>query len=295
MQNRTSKAQFAAIVGIVVNIILAIVKGIAGVIANSRALIADALHSASDIVSSIAVLIGIRAAQKPPDSEHPYGHGKAENIAALIVAIILIIVGFEIMLDSIRAIWENNLDKTGILSLYVIIFSIIAKELLYQYKYRLGIKINSPALVADAWHHRSDAFSSVIALIGIGLAIIGNEMNLSYFQLFDPIAGALIAIIIMWMGFKVAKDAVSVTLETVLSKEETEPYVHTTFGIDGVKRIDGLYARTHGSYVIIDIKISVNPTITVDEGHDIAVKVREKLLDIHDDVQDVHVHVNPYH
>ncbi|MGM8216090.1 cation diffusion facilitator family transporter [Bacillaceae bacterium W0354] len=295
MNNRSSKAQFASIVGIVANIILALIKGIAGLIANSRALIADAFHSASDVISSIAVLVGIRAAQKPPDSEHPYGHGKAENIATLIVAILLVIVGFEIMLNSVKAIWAQNFQKTSILALYVVIFSIIVKEALFQYKFRLGKKINSPAIIADAWHHRSDAISSVIALIGIGVTIAGDKMAIPYLQYFDPIAGGLIAIIVMWMGVKIGKDAVSVSLETVLDEEKTKPFEETTKNIEGVQRIDALNARTHGSYVIIDIKISVNPNITVDEGHAIAARVKEKLISDHEQVQDVYVHVNPYH
>lgn len=122
MDQRYSKAQFASILGIIANLLLAIIKGVAGVLTNSKALIADAFHSASDVVSSFAVLIGIRAARKPPDPEHPYGHGKAENIATLIVSILLIIVGFEILLDSVQSIWDRTTQQTSIYALYVVIF-----------------------------------------------------------------------------------------------------------------------------------------------------------------------------
>ncbi len=182
MENRTKKAQFASIVGIVANLILAVVKGIAGVIGNSKALIADAFHSASDVVSSIAVLVGIRAAQKPPDPEHPYGHGKAENIATLIVSILLVVVGVEILLDSISTLFSDEQSETGMIALYAIIFSLIVKEALFQYKKRLGDKINSPAIIADAWHHRSDAISSLIALAGIGAAMIGSHYDLPFYS-----------------------------------------------------------------------------------------------------------------
>jgi cation diffusion facilitator family transporter len=295
MNDRFQKAQFASIVGIVVNLLLAIVKGLGGILGNSRALLADAFHSASDVISSIAVLVGIRAAQKPPDAEHPYGHGKAENIATLIVSFLLVVIGFEILLDAVSAIWTDSESHASVFALYIVLISILVKEALFQYKYRLGRKINSPAIIADAWHHRSDAISSVIALAGIGLSILGTNYNMPYLQYFDPIASAIIAVIIMWMGFSLGKEAVKVSLEIVLDDDEAEKFMDTVNNIDGVKRVDSLQARSHGSYVIIDTKISVDSQITVDEGHDIAKNVKATLISEHEEIQDVYVHVNPYH
>ncbi|GAB3800558.1 cation diffusion facilitator family transporter [Virgibacillus kimchii] len=295
MNDRFQKAQFASILGIVANLVLAVIKGIGGVMGNSRALIADAFHSASDVISSIAVLVGIRAAQKPPDSEHPYGHGKAENIATLIVSFLLVVIGFEILMDAVSAIWSNTQSYTSIVALYIVLFSIFVKEALFQYKKRLGKKINSPAIIADAWHHRTDAISSVIALAGIGLSIWGANYNIPYLQYLDPLAGAIIAVIIIWMGFSLGKEAVKISLEIVLDEEETKKFIDTVNSIEGVKRIDSLHARSHGSYVIIDTKISVDSQITVDEGHDIAKNVKEALISGHEETQDVYVHVNPYH
>ena len=295
MTNRYRQAQRATIIGIVVNIILAIIKGIGGIMGNSRALIADAVHSASDVISSVAVFIGIRAAQKPPDREHPYGHGKSENVATLIVAILLVVVGFEIMYNSISSIWAETANEvTSMMVFYIIIFSLVIKEVLFQYKYRLGRKISSPALIADAWHHRSDAISSAVALVGVGLTIIGSRFDIPYLVYFDPIAGAVIAIIIMYMGFQLAKEAVSMTLEVVLNEDETRDMMNTVKGIEKVVQIDSLSARSHGSYVIVDIKISVDANITVEEGHRIARNVKQKLIKEHDIVRDVNVHVNPY-
>lgn|SRR5699024_2160858 len=297
MNNRFKKAQFATILGILANLILAIVKGVGGILGNSRALIADAFHSASDVISSIAVLIGVKAAQKPPDSEHPYGHGKAENIAALIVAFLLFVIGFEILTDAISFIWTDaeGQEAASVYVLYIVFLSIVVKEALFQYKNRLGKRINSPAVIADAWHHRSDAISSVIALIGIGLSIWGANSDIPYLHYFDPIASAVIAVIIMWMGFSLGKEAVKVSLEIVLDEEEAKKFFETVYEVDGVKRIDSLHARSHGSYVIIDTKIGVDSTITVDEGHDIAAAVKASLLENHADIQDVYVHVNPYY
>ncbi|MCC4721967.1 cation diffusion facilitator family transporter [Salinicoccus sp. RF5] len=295
MSNRYRKAQIATMIGIAVNLLLAVLKAVGGILGNSRALVADAAHSASDVVSSIAVLVGIRAAQKPPDSEHPYGHGKSENVATLIVAILLVVVGFEIIYNAIVSLITGTAENyTTMIALYVIIFSIVVKEVLFQYKYRLGTRIKSPALIADAWHHRSDAISSVVALIGIGLSIIGTAYGIPYLGYLDPIASAIIALIIMYMGFQLAKEAVSMTLEVVLNEDETEEMRETVVNIDKVRQIDRLIARSHGSYVIIDIKISVDADITVEEGHHVARVVKQTLLKNHEEVMDVNVHVNPY-
>ncbi|WP_342389171.1 cation diffusion facilitator family transporter [Salinicoccus bachuensis] len=295
MSNRYKKAQIATMIGIAVNLLLAVLKAVGGILGNSRALVADAAHSASDVVSSIAVLVGIRAAQKPPDSEHPYGHGKSENVATLIVAILLVVVGFEIIYNAIVSLMEGTAQNyTTMIALYIIIFSIVVKEVLFQYKYRLGTKIKSPALIADAWHHRSDAISSVVALVGIGLSIIGTAYGIPYLGYLDPAASAIIALIIMYMGFQLAKDAVSMTLEVVLNEDETREMRKTVVEIDKVRQIDRLIARSHGSYVIIDIKISVDADITVEEGHHVARIVKQTLLKNHEEVKDVNVHVNPY-
>ncbi|WP_434122144.1 cation diffusion facilitator family transporter [Salinicoccus roseus] len=295
MSNRYRKAQIATMIGIAVNLLLAVLKAVGGILGNSRALVADAAHSASDVVSSIAVLVGIRAAQKPPDSEHPYGHGKSENVATLIVAILLVVVGFEIIYNAIVSLMTGTAENyTTMIALYIIIFSIVVKEVLFQYKYRLGTRIKSPALIADAWHHRSDAISSVVALIGIGLSLIGTAYGIPYLGYLDPIASAIIALIIMYMGFQLAKEAVSMTLEVVLNEDETEEMRETVVNIDKVRQIDRLIARSHGSYVIIDIKISVDADITVEEGHRVARVVKQTLLKNHEEVMDVNVHVNPY-
>ncbi|MCG7332955.1 cation diffusion facilitator family transporter [Salinicoccus roseus] len=295
MSNRYKKAQIATMIGIAVNLLLAVLKAVGGILGNSRALVADAAHSASDVVSSIAVLVGIRAAQKPPDNEHPYGHGKSENVATLIVAILLVVVGFEIIYNAIVSLMAGTAQNyTTMIALYIIIFSIIVKEVLFQYKYRLGTKIKSPALIADAWHHRSDAISSVVALVGIGLSIIGTAYGIPYLGYLDPIASAIIALIIMYMGYQLAKEAVSMTLEVVLNEDETREMRETVVEIDKVRQIDRLIARSHGSYVIIDIKISVDADITVEEGHHVARIVKQTLLKNHEEVKDVNVHVNPY-
>lgn len=291
-EDRYKKVQFAAWVGIIGNIILAIIKGIIGIIADSRALIADAVHSASDVVGSVAVLIGVRAAKLPPDEDHPYGHGKAESIAAIIVAVLLFIVGFEIALSAIKS-FNEPIEVPGVIAIYAVVFSIVVKELMFRYKYRLGKKYRSQALITDAWHHRSDVFSSFAALLGIGASIIGGYIGISWLVYADPLASLFVSILIVKMAWSLGKQSIHSTLDHVLHDEDTAEMRKTALAVKGVLKIDEFFAREHGHYVIIDIKISVDPHITVEQGHAIGKKVKAKLIEL-DHVQDVRIHINPY-
>ncbi|GAE30436.1 cation diffusion facilitator family transporter [Alkalihalobacillus hemicellulosilyticus] len=289
---RYKKVRFAAWVGIVGNVILAIVKAIIGVMSNSKALIADAAHSASDVVGSVVVLIGVRAAKLPPDRDHPYGHGKAESVAAIIVAVLLFIVGFEIAIRAIHSFFEPVvIPKT--MAIYAVLFSIIVKECMFRYKHYLGKKYKSEALVTDAWHHRSDVFSSLAALIGIGAALLGGYMNINWLVYGDAIASAFVAILIAKMAWSLGQQSIHNALDHVLHEEDTVEMKRIAQEVDGVMNIDEFYAREHGHYVIIDIKVAVDPYITVEEGHAIAKQVKARLME-DKQVQDVLVHINPY-
>lgn len=293
-ENRTTPVFTATWIGIIANTFLTILKGIGGFISGSRALLADALHSASDIAGSIVVLFGIKIAHKPPDKEHPYGHGKAENIASIIVAFLLIIVGIQISVSSIKVFWGEIPAAPGTVALIIIIISIVLKEILFYYKYYLGKKYRSSALTAEAWHHRSDSLSSLAALIGIGGALLGDHFDIDFLLYADAAAGIVVSLIVIKVGYNLAKESSLVVMEKVLDKDEIKLYNDTVAGISGVLRIDQMLARTHGAYVVIDIKISVDPKITVREGHDIAVEVKDRLIDQYKEVEDVLVHINPY-
>ncbi|WP_041808732.1 cation diffusion facilitator family transporter [Evansella cellulosilytica] len=291
-EERYKKVKFGAWVGIIGNIALAVIKFIVGMLANSRALVADAVHSASDVVGSVAVLIGIRAAQLPPDRDHPYGHGKAETITAIIVAVLLFIVGLEIAIGAINAFFEP-IAVPGIIAIYAVIFSIVVKELMFRYKIYLGKKYKSDALITDAWHHRSDVFSSIAALLGIGASIIGGYVGIPWLVYADPVAGLFVAILIGKMAWKLGSESIHNTLDHVLHDEDTEEMLQAAQNVAGVFKVDELLAREHGHYVIVDIKIAVNPEITVEEGHTIGKNVKAKLME-DEYVQDVRVHINPY-
>lgn len=289
---RYRKVRFAAWVGIIGNLILASMKGIIGVYADSRALVADAVHSASDLVGSVAVLIGIRAAKLPPDRDHPYGHGKAETVTAIIVAVLLFVVGIEIAMSAIRSFFEP-IAVPHIIAVYAVLFSIVAKELMFQYKIKLGKKYNSDAIITDAWHHRSDAISSIAALLGIGAAIIGGRMGIEWLAYMDPVAGIFVSLLIIKMAWNLGGEAIHNTLDHVLHEEDTEEMLTEAKSVNGVTAVDELLAREHGHYVIVDIKIAVDPQITVEEGHAIGKEVKQALMQ-DDFVRDVRVHINPY-
>lgn len=294
MREHKESIIIATWVGIIVNILLTILKAIGGVISGSRALIADALHSASDIAGSIVVLFAVKIAHKPPDKEHPYGHGKAENIASIIVALLLILVGVEIIITSTKVFFGDIPKAPGKLALIILIISILMKEVLFQYKLRLGKKYNSTALISEAWHHRSDALSSLAAMIGVGFALAGAYYDIPLLIYGDAFAGIVVSIIVIKVGYQIARDSFNVVLEKVLDDQKAAKYKKTVQAIKGVITIDQLLARTHGSYVIIDIKVGVDPMITVKKGHDIAAKTKEALIEEHSEVEDVLVHINPY-
>lgn len=290
--DRFKKAEFAAIIGIVGNIILAAIKWAIGVYSGSKALVADAVHSASDVAGSFAVYLGLRAAKQPPDEDHPYGHGKAELIAAIIVAVLLFLVGIEIGKSSFESFF-SPIEPPKAIAIAAVLVSIIVKEAMFRYKYNLGKKLNSDALIVNAYEHRSDVYSSIAALIGIGCAIIGGRMGIEWLEYADPVAGLIVSIMILQMAWRLGKESIHSTLDHVLHEEDTLEMRKTAESVEQVKRIDELHAREHGHYVIVDIKVSVDPNMTVEAGHRVGKEVKRKLLDL-ENVQNVFVHINPY-
>lgn len=274
--------------------LLTAAKGAAGFAYGSKGLLADAAHSASDIVGSIVVLFGIRIASVPGDEDHPYGHGKAEHVASLIVGFLLILTAVQIAISSVGVFAGEPPEPPGMYALPVIIASILVKELLFHYKFRLGRKYNSAALYTEAWHHRSDAMSSLAVLVGIGAAVASKSLGIPFLTYGDAAAGVFVSIMVARVGYTVSRDAATVMMEQVLSDKDAQKFVDTALTVPGVQAVDELLARVHGHYVVIDIRISVDPRLSVKEGHDIGVQVRKKLTGAHSEVRSVLVHTNPY-
>lgn len=274
---------------IVENILLSVFKLIAGVVAHSNAMISDAIHSASDVFSTIVVLIGIKLSSKESDKEHPYGHERMECVAAIVLAMVLFVTGLSIGKDALMDIISGNytnLEMPGILALVAAVISIITKELMFWYTRYYAKKIESGALLADAWHHRSDALSSVGALVGI----IGARMG---HPIMDSLASLVIFGFIAKAAYDIFMDAVDKMVDHSCDDDMENEIYKCVMENEEVLEIDMLQTRMFGNKIYVDVEIGVNREYTLHKAHDIAEKVHEKIEDSFPKVKHIMVHVNP--
>ncbi len=283
----------AACLGIFINIFLTLLKGIIGILGGSRALVADSFHSGADILASTVVLISLKISGKPADSEHPYGHGKAESIAAKIVALIIILAGINIGFSSLQDFFNGVEKSPAPIALAAAVVSIFVKEGMFRYTFHLGKRISSKALLANAWDHRSDAVSSVAAFLGIGGALLGRSFSLPLLYYLDPAAGLVVAVFIIKTGYSIAKEAAIDLMDTSMGEEMTRDISSSCLGVKGVEEIHQIRTRIAGAGVFVDLEIGVREDITVKAGHDVAHKVKQKLLQDNEEILDVLIHVNP--
>lgn len=276
-------------VSIVINVILSLFKALAGLVAHSGAMISDAIHSASDVFSTIVVIIGVKISGKESDKEHPYGHERMECVAAILLATILAITGLGIGWSAVSKIMAGNYDQLevpGVLALVAAIVSIVVKEAMYWYTRAGAKKIDSGALMADAWHHRSDSLSSIGALIGIGGARLG-------FPILDPIASVVICIFIEKAALDIFMDAVNKMVDKACDEETEARMRDCVIGQEGVLGVDLLRTRTFGNKVYVDIEISADGDKTLREAHTIAENVHDSVEREFPKVKHIMVHVNP--
>jgi cation diffusion facilitator family transporter len=284
-------AKKGAWVGIIGNFFLAGLKIITGVVGRSFALISDGVHSLSDITSSVAVLVGLTIASKPKDKAHPYGHGKAESVASITIAALLIIVAFMLIVKVIYSFLENEpIIEPAFITLWIALASVILKEILYRYKAKLGKNVKSTSLIADAWHHRSDALSSGVVLVGIAGSIFGGPG----WQYLDKIAGFIVAGIIVWVGIKIYARASSELMDESVDKEVVKVVKEKAQRVKGVKRVETLLVRKSGLDFLVDIHIEVDPKLDVTTSHNIAESVECKILEEIPEVKSVIAHIEPY-
>ena len=285
-QKAANKVSFITIIG---NVILSVIKLIAGIVAHSNAMISDAVHSVSDVFSTIIVIIGIRLAAKESDKEHPYGHERLECVAAIILAMVLFITGFGIGAEALKNIFSGNyadLRVPGILALIVAVISIAGKEGMFRYTRYYARQIDSGALMADAWHHRSDAFSSIGALIGIGGARLG-------YPIMDSVASLVIFAFIAKAAFEIFKDAIDKMVDHSCDEETEKQIYNCVMENENVLGIDLLQTRIFGSKIYVDVEIQVDGSYTLQEAHNIAESVHEKIEQNFSKVKHIMVHVNP--
>jgi cation diffusion facilitator family transporter len=290
-EQRLKQADSAAWLGIIVMILLAVMKGIVGLLSNSRALIADAAYSASVAAGLLAIRIGVSSAKRSPNEA---GSGKAEAITAILVAVLLLVVGVEMGISAVKTIFLGVSKPPAGYAVIAIVVSVLVKEVMFHYKNALGKKLASQAIIASAWEHRTDMYASFIALSGVTVALIGHSLEMKSLYIFDTIAGFFIALLLFKMAYKLVLETILSTVEHVMHAEEAAEIISTIQKIKGIITVDELRARERGHYVLVDVKISVNPKITVHEGHEIARLVKQQLMKRFIHISDVYVHVNPY-
>jgi cation diffusion facilitator family transporter len=273
-----------AIISILAYLCLSALKLMIGYTANSEALKADGLNNATDIVASIAVLIGLRLSQKPADQDHPYGHWKAETVASLVASFIMMAVGLQVLYGAVMSVFEGKQESPDLLSAWTGIFCAAIMYFVYRYNKKLGEKIKSQAVIAAAKDNLSDALVS----IGIAIGIIGSQFSLPWL---DPLAAVVVGFLICKTAWDIFREA-SHHLTDGFDEQEIQAFKETTLSLYGVKGVKEIKARNYGNNTVVDIVILVNSNLDIRDAHDISTKVENILMNKHD-VYNVHVHVEP--
>ncbi len=293
MKTREKQITRVTLIGSIVNLLLTAIKIIAGIVGKSGAMIADGIHSLSDLASDIVVLIFVPIAGRAKDKNHQYGHGKFETLATLVVSLILMFVAIRLVTNStksiISALSGNILPKPGYIALAAAIISIVSKEILYQYTALVARRTNSSVCRANAWHHRSDALSSIGSLVGIGGAVIlGNRWTI-----LDPVAAVIIGLMILFVAIKMAKAPIEELMEKSLDEETEKEICNVILATEGVQNMHNLKTRRNGQSKIIDCHIRVKRTISIVEAHDIATNVEKNLKHKFGNETQTSIHIEP--
>lgn len=290
---RYRRGRNAILYNIIINLVLALLKGFAGVLARSQAMIADAFHSAGDLLVNFVVLLGLRASYKPADAEHPYGHGKAETLAQNIVGLLIMGTGVYLAVSSLLTLRTEPEGPPGQLALYAAVFSIVVKWILFRYMWHVGEQENSRAIKANAMDHRSDVLSSLAALVGIGGARLGATLGYPLFYYLDPLAGIAVSTLIIMMGLGIMRDAGNELMDSMCPPETLQEISSLALDVPHVKEIHQVRVRSSGSCLLVDLEIGINGSFSVEEGHAVAHSVEENLFQNREDIITITVHVGP--
>ena len=295
MQSKTStpnqihQIQRVTLFGLAVNLLLSGIKFIFGLFGNSQALVADAVHSLSDSTTDLAVLIGAPYWAAPADADHPYGHNRIETMITLLIGAVLFAVGLGLIYNALATLQESHTLPPAWSVFATACFSIISKELLYRWTVKVGRSARSSALIANAWHHRSDGLSS----LPVAIAVVGMRVRPDWIFL-DHVATLFVSLFILQASWKILWPALKQLTDTGASQEEQEKFASLAQGIDGVRAVHALRTRRIGSSLQIDMHVLVDPELSVQEGHNIACSVEDRLLSEGRDIIDILVHVEPY-
>ncbi|MDE6279184.1 MAG: cation diffusion facilitator family transporter [Paramuribaculum sp.] len=294
MKTREKEIYTVTLIGSAVNVILIVLKFIAGIVGKSSAMVADAVHSLSDFISDAIVLVFVKIAGKPKDKTHAYGHGKFETLATVIIGLLLIGAGIGLMISGIESVIDSlngkSLERPTMLALIVAIVSILSKEWLYHYTLKAGKKLDSQAVVANAWHHRSDAISSLGTLIGIsGAMFLGDR-----WRILDPIAAIVVSFLIIKSGYDIAKPCISELLEASLPEEKENEIVRLVMSVPGIKFVHNLRTRRIGNGIAVDLHAKMDGNLTLTEAHEKATAAENEIRRVFGDNSIINIHMEPY-
>ena len=287
-ENRLKRGLRATFIGLATNTVLTTVKLVAGIVGHSHALLADAVESMADIFSSVIVWRGLVIADAPADEDHPYGHGKAEPIAAAIVSAMLFLAAAWITIEAFREIREPH-STPAPFTLVVLVVVAIIKENLFRFVLREAAVVESSAVRSDAWHHRSDAITSLAAAIGITVALVGGRG----YEMADDVAAIVAAAIIAWNGWRLARPAVNELMDRAPSREMVEHIRRIAETAPGVEAVEKCLVRKMGYHYYVDMHVEVDPQMTVQRSHEIAHEVKDRIRSQIHTVRDVLVHIEP--
>lgn len=275
-------------VSIILNIILSLLKLVAGIFGKSMAMLSDAVHSLSDVFGSIIVIIGVKISKKKEDSDHQYGHDRMECLASLALGAILFLTGALLIYEGIKKIVSGtSISTPGQIALIAAIVSIVVKEGMYWYTKINANRINSDALKAEAWHHRSDALSSIGSLIGVAGAMLG-------LKILDPVMGCVIGVVIIKVSYDIAKESVDKMVDKACDDDTVDALKKEVEKVSGVKELDIIKTRMFGTKIYVEIEISVDGNMILKDAHDIAEQVHDNIEKDFENVKHCTVHVNPY-
>ncbi len=284
---RYREVRKVTLIGSVVDLLLGVAKILVGWVAHSEALVADGIHSLSDLATDFVVLYAAKHSHREADEDHPYGHGRIETLATVGLGVALVLVAIGIAWDALARIDEPDLlFAPGALALFIAFVSIVSKEVIYQYTMRVARRLRSNMLMANAWHSRSDAISSIVVFIGVGGAMMG-------YHYLDAVAAVAVAVMIAKIGLDLVLSSTRELIDTALEPELVESIRDAITSVHGVRALHMLRTRRSGGQALIDLHLQVDPRISVSEGHQIGDTVRRKLLERFEEVTDVTVHIDP--
>ncbi|KAF1079462.1 MAG: Cobalt-zinc-cadmium resistance protein [Candidatus Rifleibacterium amylolyticum] len=288
IEQQNSETRRVTLAGLIINLFLTVIKIVAGIYGNSQSVIADGIHSLSDSATDIAVLVGLKYWNEPPDLCHPYGHRRIETMVTVVIGIALALAGIFLGSEAVEKFRSGGYVVPETVTLAVAIISVVVKEFLFRWTYNVGEKLKSSALKANAWHHRTDSFSSIAVALAIGMALIDPK-----WALLDPVAALAVGAFILQAAWKIATPALRELADAGATAEDLKNIEKLVLEVEGVVSVHALRSRFHGAGLQVDLHIQVDGGLSVREGHVISGKAKRRLIEDGPDIVDVLVHIEP--